>query len=79
MKNKITDLNNHLFVQLERLNDEELKGEHLKQEIDRSKAMANIATQIVNSQKTTLDAMKLVASGKVSAPLISKMIGQESE
>jgi len=75
MKNKITDLNNHLFEQLERLNNEQLKGEELKAEIDRSKAMAQIATQIVNGAKTTLDAMKLISQGNVSENQMTKFIG----
>lgn len=75
MKNKITDLNDHLFAQLERLNDETLKGEDLKSEIDRSKAMAQIATQIVNGAKTTIDAMKLMSNGEINEPRLNKLIG----
>ena len=43
MKNKLVDLNNHLFEELERLNDENLKGEELQEERERAKSMANIA------------------------------------
>lgn len=59
MKNKLTDLNNHLFEQLERLNDEELTDEKLSQEIERSKAVANIATKIIDNASLGLQAEKL--------------------
>ncbi len=32
MKNKLADLNNHLFAQLERLSDEDLAPEQIEQE-----------------------------------------------
>lgn len=60
MKNKITDLNNHLFAQLERLGDEEIKPEELEKEISRAKAITGIANTIVESNRITIDAMKLM-------------------
>lgn len=60
MRNNLTDLNNHLFEQLERLNDEELKGDALKEEINRSKAIENVAKQIINNGRLVLDSQKFV-------------------
>lgn len=56
MKNKLIDLNNHLFAQLERLSDESLKGEALQDEIHRSKSVTQISTQIVANARLALDA-----------------------
>lgn len=58
MKNTLGDLNNHLFEQLERLNDEDLKGESLDEEIKRAKAITAIATQIINNGNLVLEAKK---------------------
>ena len=45
----LKDLNNYLFEALERLSKEELKGDELKNEISRSSAVGNVATQIINN------------------------------
>ena len=58
MKNKLVDLNNHLFEELERLNDENLKGEELQEERERAKSMANIAQTIINNGELALKAQK---------------------
>ncbi|MGE9985620.1 hypothetical protein [Desulfovibrio sp. SGI.169] len=48
-KNKIINLNDHLFAELERLGDENLKGDALKEEIERSRSIGHIADRIINS------------------------------
>lgn len=60
MKNKLVDLNNHLFEMIERLNDENLTNEDLQKEIGRATAMSNISKQIIDNAKVELDAAKLV-------------------
>ena len=59
MRNTLTDLNNHLFEQLERLNDEELTEEQLEKEIKRTDAMKDIATQIIANANIVLKATEL--------------------
>jgi len=49
MNNTLVDLQNHLFMMIEKLNDKGLKGEDLKQEIERSIAINEVAkTAIAN-------------------------------
>lgn len=67
MKNKLIDLNNHLFAQLERLSNEELKGEQLIEEISRSKAVTQVSSQIIGNANVVLKAEQLKHSGPVSA------------
>lgn len=55
-KNTMIDLNNHLFEQLERLNDEELTTEVLEKEIKRGKAMTELANAIINNANTVIKA-----------------------
>lgn len=60
MQNKLTDLNNHLFTQMERLNDEDLDVEQLNTEIKRAKAMSSIASNIINNAALNLEACKYI-------------------
>lgn len=71
MKNKLTDLNNHLFSQLERLNDEEMSEEELNSEIKKAKAISDIADKIINNASLSLQAEKLkfeIGSDRVTMP-----------
>lgn len=58
MKNTLGDLNNHLFVQLEKLNDDDLAGEQLEAEIKRTEAMAKISEQIIRNGELQFKAMQ---------------------
>ena len=59
-RNTLKDLNNHLFEQLERLNDDEIQGEKLKEEVERARAMASIATKIIETGNLVLRAKKVM-------------------
>jgi len=60
MKNTLTDLNNHLFAQIERLGDEDIIGEQLDEEIKRSKAIAVISSQIISNADMALRAKRVL-------------------
>ena len=64
-KNKLSDLNDHLFAALERLNDEELNHEQISAEVNRAGAIVGIADKIIANAKVTVDALKLMHHGDI--------------
>lgn len=60
MQNTLGDLNNHLFAQLERLSDEDIKGEELQGEIERAAAVTKIAQQIISNGNLVLKAKQMM-------------------
>jgi hypothetical protein len=61
MKNKLSDLNNHLFAQLERLADEGLSAEQIETESKRADAIVSIADTILQNANIQLKAVSIVA------------------
>lgn len=61
MKNKLGDLNDHLFSQLERMSDEGLSVEEIEREVKRSEAIVAISDQIVRNADVQLRAARLFA------------------
>lgn len=78
MKNRLTDLNDYLFMQLERLADENLTGEALEAEVRRADAIVQVADKIVAGGKLQIDACKLVAEHGDRASKHLPMIGAGS-
>jgi hypothetical protein len=60
MKNRLIDLNNHLFAQLERLSEEDISEIKLQQEIERTKAITLMAREIIGNGKLILDGQRAV-------------------
>ncbi|MGD6992150.1 hypothetical protein [Sutcliffiella horikoshii] len=74
MKNTLGDLNNHLFAQLERLGDEEINGDKLKEEIDRAKAVTSVAHQIISNGSLVLEAKKVAENSLNMERPVPKML-----
>lgn len=72
-RNKLSDLNDHLFAQLERLSDEDISGEKLVEEMDRAKAITSIAKEIVSNGNLVLKA-HIAASEKFDKGQAPKML-----
>ena len=60
-QNKLSDLNNHLFAELERLGDEDLQGDKLLEEISRAKAITDVAEQVISNASLVLKAQVAVS------------------
>lgn len=58
-KNTTDDLNNILFEQLERLNDTDITGDELKQEMERAKSIAMISEKLISNGALKLASEKL--------------------
>jgi len=59
MKNKMEDLRNHLFATIEALSDEDKP-----MDIDRAKAISDVAQTIINTAKVEVDFLnKVVGNG----------------
>lgn len=58
-KNKLEDLTDHLFLAMERLNEENLDAEQIQQEATRAKAIVELGDKIIDVARVSLDAIKV--------------------
>lgn len=71
MKNKISDLRNHLFETLEALKDDEKP-----MDLARAKAISEVAQTIINSAKVEIEFMEV--TGEVESTEFFDAISQEN-
>ena len=58
MKNTLTDLNNYLFEQLERLNDDSLDEDALEREIKKTDAIVKVSEKIIDNGELAFRAIQ---------------------
>jgi len=69
MKNKLIDLNNHLFAQIERMSDESMDSDNAKLEIERSRAISQLSKQVISNASLALRAEQFKAEYGISRKL----------
>lgn len=79
MKNTLQDLNNHLFAQLERLGDEDLTDEKLSTEINRAKALVDVAGKIIDNANISVEVAKLVGKDVLRKEDTNLILGYKND
>lgn len=78
MKNKLLDLNNYLFEQLERINDDSLDAEQLEKSIKKAEMINKTAENIIRNGELALKVVNTAAEyGFVAPAAIPTMLGIE--
>lgn len=73
VKHTLADLNDLLFEQMERLNADDADQDTLNKEINRSKAMSELAREMISNATVVMKAHMLIEDGAVRT--IPEMIG----
>ena len=74
-RNKLSDLRDHMFAALERLEDEELTTDQIKNEIENAKSIAMVGSVIINSAKIEIDYLKATGMIDTTSDLFKSVVG----
>lgn len=74
MNNTLGSLNNYLFESLERLSDDNMTDAELGREMERSKAIGDIASKIIANANIVLKAQKLMVDRDDADVTMPKML-----
>jgi len=78
MKNKLSDLNDYLFMQIERLDDETLEGDKLKQEIERVDKIVSVANAVINNGNLILKACIAAENNMIGNKAMQLLTGEDN-
>jgi len=68
-RNKLEDVRDHLFMALERLNEEGMTEEQVVNETRKAKSIANLSSAIVETAKLEISFLKGTGATKTSSQL----------
>lgn len=74
-RNTLSDLNDHLFAELERLGDESLDEDGLEREIGRAKAIGGIARNVIDNAGLVVDTVRLRDEMMSDPETLPRMLG----
>ena len=75
MRNTLADLNNILFEQMERLQDDDLKGENFETELKKTKSIVDVASTVIENASLSLEAQKFLIDMGISTKVNIPMLG----
>jgi hypothetical protein len=78
-KNKMEDVRDHIFLALERLNDEDCKGKNVNEEYQKAKAIANLASVIIKSAKVEIDFLKATGQVGTNSALFQSVVSENKQ
>jgi len=71
VKNKVSDVRDHLVAMLERLGDDSLSPEEMGQVIERAKTSSLVASTYIGAVKVELDAIRIMdETGKLATAVV---------
>jgi hypothetical protein len=76
-RNKLSDLNDHLFMALERLNDEDLSIDKLELEEKRVRAIANISREIIHSSNLVYKVAVSMGKGDIDPMTLPQQLNNK--
>ena len=76
VRNTFNDLNNHLFEQIERLNDDELSADELEHEVNRANSMSLNSDKIIKAAETQLKAYEMSQEYEGTHRQMPKLLGE---
>ena len=80
MGNALSDLNNILFAQIQKLaNGENLKPEAMKKEIEKAKAIEGLSKQIISNAKLQLDAVKFSENANMATAILPDVLQNKND